>query len=181
MHVRGGDIRFMSLERLPVINTLEQKINNRYSKLEIDTIVNSQAKITKNNAQSIPNTTYTKIQYDDEVYDTLNEYDSGVNYRFTCSKAGTYMFKADIMFTNKSWTAGEQIRFALYKNGVILSHFDRFEYQGNNTEYLYASGVIIDKASIGSYYEVYIYQGSGGALNTHTDEHYNSFTIQRLG
>jgi hypothetical protein len=59
---------------------------------------NSKMRVTKNDAQTIPTVTDTKIQYDDEVFDTLNEYDNVTNYRFTAKNAGYYDVKASVFF-----------------------------------------------------------------------------------
>ena len=64
----------------------------------------------------IGNTTYTKIQFNAEKYDTDNAFDSSTNYRFTVPSggAGKYFFTARARST--AWTSGGA-RLIAYHNG----------------------------------------------------------------
>lgn len=62
--------------------------------------------------------TWTKVQFNADVYDTDNCYDPTTNYRFTPTKAGYYQFNTTIYFPiNPNY-----VNFcAIYKNGTIVA------------------------------------------------------------
>ena len=70
-----------------------------------------------NTTQSIANTTYTKIGFNTENYDTDSAFDSSTNYRFTVpvGGAGKYFFSAKTQTTG--WTS-TGLRLIAYLNGV---------------------------------------------------------------
>ena len=51
-----------------------------------------------NNNQSISNNTSTKIQFDNEIFDSHGYYDHSTNYRFTPLLAGYYYITASIYY-----------------------------------------------------------------------------------
>ena len=67
-------------------------------------------------SQVINDNTYTKIQFNTEVYDTDNCYDNSTNYRFTPTVAGKYFVYSYVLMDS---TAGNmrQISTRIYKNG----------------------------------------------------------------
>lgn len=68
----------------------------------------------QSSAQSISATTYTKIQFQTEQWDTNNNFDNATNYRFTPTVGGYYHFTASVS-TNAS-SGG--VFLNLYKNGT---------------------------------------------------------------
>ena len=64
----------------------------------------------------INDNTYTKIQFNTEVYDTDNCYDNSTNYRFTPTVAGKYFVYSYVLIDT---TPGNmrQISTRIYKNG----------------------------------------------------------------
>ena len=71
-------------------------------------------------AQSITNSTYTKIQLNTETFDTNNNFDSSTNYRFTPTVAGYYQINANVYLADAG-VAGYIIS-ALYKNGSAYKY-----------------------------------------------------------
>lgn len=69
---------------------------------------------SKNSGQSISTSTWTKIQYNVEDWDTNSNYDNATNYRFTPTVAGYYQVDLSVEFNN---VAGSYI-VAIYKNGT---------------------------------------------------------------
>ena len=69
----------------------------------------------RSGAQSIPTSTWTKIQYNVENYDTANCYDNSTNYRFTPNVAGYYIFLVSAGYTSGSAPSVSGI--GIYKNG----------------------------------------------------------------
>lgn len=66
-------------------------------------------------AQSINQTTWTKVQLNSENFDTANAFDSTTNYRFTPATAGYYQLNANLGFDN---SATGRCLIAVYKNGT---------------------------------------------------------------
>jgi hypothetical protein len=70
---------------------------------------------SKNSVQSISTSTWTKIQFNVEDWDTNSNYDNATNYRFTPTVAGYYQVDVAIEFNN---VTGNYIA-AIYKNGSV--------------------------------------------------------------
>ncbi len=68
---------------------------------------------SKDSTQSISTSTWTKIQFNIEDWDTNSNYDNATNYRFTPTVAGYYQVDLSVEFNNVS---GSYIA-AIYKNG----------------------------------------------------------------
>lgn len=71
-------------------------------------------------SQSVTTSTWTKLQYNTEEFDTNSNYDNVTNYRFTPTVAGYYSFTAGaILATTVSRTI-----LGFYKNGSLFKAFD---------------------------------------------------------
>ena len=112
-----------------------------------------------NNTQSLTTSTFTKIQFSSEEFDTNSNYDNATNYRFTPTVPGYYQVNLALGFTA---SASGICLASIYKNG------SRFK-----------DGSIIPNASVGplcvasaliyfngstDYVEGYGFQTSGGNL-----------------
>ena len=64
--------------------------------------------------QSISNTTFTKVAFTGETFDTANAFDSTTNYRFTPQVAGYYQLNALGQFDGTTLT---RVILSFYKNG----------------------------------------------------------------
>jgi hypothetical protein len=71
--------------------------------------------VWRNGSQTISSSTWTKINFNTEEFDTANCFDSTTNYRFTPNVAGYYQFNAALYF-NSSGSCTRGI-IQLYKNG----------------------------------------------------------------
>jgi hypothetical protein len=60
--------------------------------------------------------TYVKVQFQSELFDTANCYDNTTNYRFTPNVAGYYLFNATVL-NNPSAGTQTQLVTKIYKNG----------------------------------------------------------------
>lgn len=104
---------------------------------------------------------WTKITFDTEEFDTNNNFASS---RFTPTVAGYYQLNADI--TLSSPVSG-LILVGLYKNGNLFKRFcattNSAAYGGNGSSLVYANGST-------DYFEMYLYQNSGGSINTNADQ-----------
>ena len=70
--------------------------------------------------QSFSGSTWTKIQFNTENWDTANCYDPSTNYRFTPNVAGYYLItlSCDMVFTGTASVAG----IGINKNGAYYSY-----------------------------------------------------------
>ena len=69
---------------------------------------------SKSSTQAISTSTWTKVQYTVEDWDTNSNYDNSTNYRFTPTVAGYYQVDMAVEFNNVS---GNSL-CAIYKNGT---------------------------------------------------------------
>jgi len=138
--------------------------------------------LTKSAAQSISNATTTTITWDVEDYDTDNFHSTSSNTdRITipAGKAGKYLIQARVSTVANA----SGIRSAgVQKNGsTAIVNMDL-----NNQSSGADSVLILDKtitASVGDYFNVFLYQTSGGSLNTESSNisAYMFFQMTYLG
>ena len=69
----------------------------------------------------LPNTTITKVQFDNEVFDTNGYYDNATNYRFTPLVAGKYMVYSTMSISENNSTTLNAGYGYIYKNGSLHS------------------------------------------------------------
>jgi hypothetical protein len=115
----------------------------------------------RSSVQTVSNSTFTKIQFDSEEFDTASCYDNSTNYRFTPNVAGYYQCNWMIQFDTP---VGTLMLTILYKNGVAAKRGDAItggSYSAGGSALVYMNGTT-------DYIEAYIYQASGGSRNTDT-------------
>ena len=125
-----------------------------------------QAKLS-GSTQSVSSGTFTKVQFNTELFDSDNKYDNSSNYRFTPGVAGKYVITANVRVQN---CGNETIYYvSIYKNGSALK--THLTLPGRNDD---LNGMItaIDVANTTDYYEIYARQGSGGSRVFLTDHTY---------
>ena len=110
--------------------------------------------------QAITNNTYTKIQFNTEVFDTNNCFDSTTNYRFTPTVAGYYQINLNTADAS-GFATGYQYA-VIYKNG---SNYSR-TLVGTSIYGLCATvSSIIYCNGTSDYIEGYYFQSSGGGTS----------------
>jgi hypothetical protein len=123
-------------------------------------------------AQSISDGVWTKVQFNSEILDSNNCFDSTTNYRFTPTTSGYYSFKINLNFTGSSITF---IALAIYKNGseaFLSSHF-------NNTSVVYNGGsVILNMNGTTDYVEGFIYMNaSSPSVGNHASSVFSGYKL----
>ena len=73
--------------------------------------------------QALSATTYTKVQFNLEEFDTANCFDSATNYRFTPTVAGYYQFNLCVNYASSSNINAAIV--AIYKNGASYKRNDQ--------------------------------------------------------
>ena len=134
---------------------------------------------------TIGNETPTKIQFNAEIFDTDNAFDSTSNYRFTVpsGKQGKYFFTATARAVN---TTGTGMRLSFYVNGIAKGHHavsiaDGTEAGGEGYHSITNSFSLSLSAS--DYVEMYLWQKSGATRALHGDAndygltHFTGFRI----
>ena len=71
--------------------------------------------------QDISDNTATKVQFDEEVFDTNNCYDNSTNYRFTPTVAGKYHVYSRVQMDSNAASNFQQGFLKIYKNGSQYS------------------------------------------------------------
>lgn len=137
---------------------------------------NISARAFRTGAQSIPDTTVTKVEFNGITHDTNGAFDDVTNYRYTVPVSGFYAMYSMIYFSAN----GTGFRSIMLKkngstpflansgNSPSASSVDTFTV--SDVRYLLA----------GDYIEVFVQQNSGGALNIGDDQSDGFFTIFRL-
>jgi hypothetical protein len=136
----------------------------------------------KQATQSIPNATYTSVNWDAEYFDTSAIHSTSVNNdRFVvpAGKAGYYYLSAQIGWAGNA-TGIRQT--TLYKNGSTQYSTPRIDPAVNATYNVTVSGIV--NCAVADYLSVSVYQTSGGALNTEGNalgNPYSFLSIMYLG
>ena len=111
-----------------------------------------------NNTQSIPNNTSTKIEFDNEVFDSHGYYDHSTNYRFTPQLAGYYYITASIYYVNVNNVYAIDIK----KNGSRYVNCDfRHNFAANRSAFI-SSLVSFNGSS--DYVEIFGYHTTGSSI-----------------
>jgi len=130
--------------------------------------------------QSIPNDTYTKVQYNIEEYDIQNEYDNSTNFRWTATKSGRYAISASLLSGESSWPAGKYWQIVVYKNGVNVKKGIRAVADASITTYLHSIVSCDLEVAENDYIEIYVNHNRGDTTNIHTDATFNYFSIHKI-
>lgn len=116
--------------------------------------------------QSVNGSTFTKIQFDTEDFDTATAYDNATNYRFTPQVAGKYMVTVGLEFG--AMADGNEIYAYIYRNGSA--------WKATRVICAAATGhsacvtAIVDLNGSTDYVEAYGYQSNAGAKNVVNNE-----------
>ena len=104
--------------------------------------------------QSITASTFVKVPFNTEEWDTNNNYDSTTNYRFTPTVAGYYLINSAVSTINSSTRAFASV----FKNGAEAK-------RGNDCAAA-VNGVVVNAlvSANGStdYFEIHVYTNVGG-------------------
>ena len=122
---------------------------------------------TKNDAQSISHDTWTKLQVDDEVWDSDSTYDASSNHRFTPAIAGKYLLVGGFQVTLAN---ANNLSITFYKNGSALNLQARYRtYSGSDAATTAATISTIVDSDDDDYFELYVHHQTGGSANSHTE------------
>ena len=124
---------------------------------------------TMSSAQTFSNTTFTVVNFDQEVFDTNSNFDTS-NYRFTPTVAGYYVFNFQIF----AGAGSGRYTAAIYKNGS--SDTENY-HKGDNT----SGGIDYEVSAIilcdgDDYIQAVFRQESGGDISNNTNSALTNFS-----
>ena len=127
-------------------------------------------------AQTIPNASWTKIEFNNEEYDIQGEYDHVTNFRFTATKAGKYLVTAICGLDNMG--DGKIVTLMIRKNGGVARRMVTSTTGA-------AGGVCFSGAGImnldaNDYLEAWLYHTDVAARDTVAEACSVSFEVSRL-
>jgi hypothetical protein len=115
----------------------------------------------QSSSQSLTSSTFTKIQFQTEEFDTANAFDSTTNFRFTPLVAGYYQISSTISLNN----ASGNLLIDLYKNGSELKRGSAVSQIAGIGTYASSSWLVFLNGST-DYLEIYGYQTTGSTIST---------------
>ena len=134
-------------------------------------------------AQTISHETYTKVDFDTEIFDTDSAYDHSTNQRFTVpsGKAGKYFFYTVALCDGGSAANLQNARIAFYKNGSAHTQ-NLWNFNSND---IFVAGMALSSVidlSASDYVEVYarISDSSGSPVVDGSASTYGQFLGYRL-
>ena len=108
----------------------------------------------------IPNTTVTKVQFDNEVFDTNGYYDNTTNYRFTPLVAGKYMVYSTMTIKENNGTSLNRGYGYIFKNGSQYL-YQLVVYFNNPGQYIGTTlNSVIEFNGTTDYVEIFAYMDS---------------------
>jgi len=138
------------------------------------------ANMSGSDQTGVSSNTWTKVQFNNEVYDPQSVYDPSSNYRFTPNVAGKYLINARI----SPYVAGVKFRagfVAVYKNGSSVGQFGM---SGDSTyiDYmLQPINQIVTANGSSDYFEIYgkitTSDDSNGQFSSGTNTQLSAFKV----
>jgi len=124
------------------------------------------------NAQTIPNTTYTLLEFDTESFDTDSAYNTS-NYKFTVpsGKGGKYLIGCAV----KTTAAADRVILRLEKNDANTFYSETNSDSNGSCQF----NLLMDLSAT-DHLKVAIYQNSGGNLNLEGGSGTNAFYGYKL-
>lgn len=122
--------------------------------------------VNRNNSnQTISHATATKVQFNNEVFDTNNNFDSTTNYRFTPTVSGKYLIILSL-YHNDNDTTSQEWWARIYKNGTTYAEQSAtYRSMLSNSYQTEIVTSIVDMNGSTDYIEGYVYQACTGATS----------------
>ena len=115
--------------------------------------------------QTINDATATKVQLNNEILDTDNNFDNSSNYRFTPTTSGKYLIFGAVMLNAQSNTNMDVFEFYLQKNSDVIAQTTNTFLNNPIRETQGTLSCVVDMNGSSDYIEMYAYidTGSNGA------------------
>ena len=135
--------------------------------------------LTRSTSLSVANNSEAAVGFDTESFDSDGYHSTSTNTsRITIpsGKAGKYLFAMTMCWTTSS--VGER-RLQLKKNGA--AHKYLWQMGGISGGYVFNPAAVIVDAAVGDYFEMFVFQTSGGNLTLVEGFDYTTFSCTYLG
>ena len=133
--------------------------------------------------QSIPNTTTTIIDFEDQVLDDDGLVTTGASWAFTTPLSGVYLVSASALFaTTTAWALGERGLLLAYRNGALQRSFARIDSINSavTSQLMHLYGTLLLTLVAGDTVDIRISQNTGGALALNTDSSFTYVSIVKV-
>lgn len=172
---------YETIEKTADCDTLELYLKNILTrKFHDDGILDlpkqSACRARLTSAQTIPNTTWTKLTFGTEDYDVQNEFDPTTTHRFTVKKAGKYAIAINGYID--ALGDGDTLAIIIEKNGAYVGGYTRIVV-GTATTGVVASLDILSLAA-NDYIEMFIYHSFGANRDAAAHIYANYMSIHKL-
>jgi hypothetical protein len=134
-------------------------------------------------SQALTDETYSKVEFDNIIFDTDNAYDNSTNYRFTPQVSGKYFVYADINTDPVGTAQLANSSINIYKNGSVIRRHET-NFNNNYARRFHTSiNCVIDMNGSSDYLEIFAYVNdtSGNPQLNATAPINNLFGAYRIG
>ena len=131
--------------------------------------------------QEIPNGTETIVNFDSTTlgYDIYSAVTTGASWKFTAPLAGVYHISFGCLISG-AFDAGETVIANIYKNNIDYARTFWGEAHAGGTFVFTPNGATDMYMAKGDYFDIRLYQNSGGALNLDNNEEYVFVSVHRV-
>ena len=135
--------------------------------------------VQRSGNQTISDNSNTKVQFNNEIFDSDSKYDHSTNYRFTPTVAGKYFVYANIGISAEGDAQLQNIYAMLYKNGsqAKVSHFN---FAGNNARFATGSVSGILTLDSDDYVEAYVQCADSSGSAIIQPDNYSTFGAYKM-
>ena len=115
---------------------------------------------------SIADSTATKINVNDKVFDTDNCYDNTTNYRFTPNVAGKYLFQAALILESTTDSNMVDMSGQIRKNGTNVAQSQTNPSTNYGRKFTQTLSVVFEANGTTDYFELWAYGDVGSGLTS---------------
>jgi hypothetical protein len=136
---------------------------------------------TRSSDQTLSSSTYAKVQYNTETFDTAGAYDNSTNYRFTIpsGQAGKYYIYASATISSNAQTDFNFGNIVIYKNGSEYRNLIS-DHRANPVYRPYVAVQAIMDLAVSDYIEIYARVNTGSATPKIQGTNANYFGAYKL-
>jgi hypothetical protein len=138
------------------------------------------ARCYQTSAQSIPNVTFTPVNFNTVGHDSHNAVTTGPDWRYTCPIQGMYLVTTGVLFDVASWGSGTGAVLSLFRNGSRTSDLEHRTVYSTSTIYLQIAGAAMVRCNRGDTLSVRVYHTRGSPTSTLTGEFHVHIAIARI-
>ena len=132
-------------------------------------------KVYRSSNQTITTGTYTKVQFNAEVFDTLTEFDSSTNHRYVAGTAGIYLLNSTLMYADMGDTLDMICEIRVNNTAVAT-----FDHKSSSTNYESVAVTVVQNLSASDYVEVFTKHMHGADRLLFSGQQNTYFCVQRL-